>query len=181
MGVDPTVAAPDEGVAQDFDELMAQIATALVVVTVAVDGEASGCLVGFHTQCSINPRRYALWLSKANHTYELAPRAHTLAVHFLDEGDERLAELFGGLTGDEVDKFERTRWSPGPGGVPLLDDCRHRLVLARHALFDAGEDHVCLVGDPIAASVAGEFTPLRLPDVVDIEPGHEADEERHDG
>ena len=181
MNTDPDRSTSDDAVADDFDELMAQVAPAMVVVTVAVDGEASGCLVGFHAQCSINPRRYALWLSKANHTYELALRAHTFAVHFLDDGDEALAELFGGLTGDEVDKFERTSWSPGPGGVPLLDGCRHRLVLARHALFDAGEDHVCLVGDPVAATTADEFTPLRLPDVDDIEPGHEAEEERHRG
>lgn len=184
MGADPTVAtAGGEGddVEEGFDALMVQVGPAMVVVTVAVDGEASGCLVGFHTQCSINPRRYALWLSKANHTYELALRAHTFAVHFLDDGHAPLAALFGGLTGDEVDKFERTGWTPGPGGVPLLDDCSHRLVLARHALFDAGEDHVCLVGDPIATTAAGEFTPLRLPDVDDIEPGHEAEEERHHG
>ena len=182
MADEPQVPAPgDAAVAEGFDELMAQVATAMVIVTVSVDGEASGCLVGFHTQCSINPRRYALWLSKANHTYELALRAHTLAVHFLDDGDGPLAELFGGLTGDEVDKFERTGWAPGPGGVPLLDDCGHRLVLARHAFFDAGEDHVCLVGDPIAASIDDGFAPLRLTDVDYIEPGHEAEEECHHG
>lgn len=182
MADEPQVPDPgDAAVAEGFDELMAQVATAMVIVTVSVDGEASGCLVGFHTQCSINPRRYALWLSKANHTYELALRAHTFAVHFLDDGDGPLAELFGGLTGDEVDKFERTGWAPGPGGVPLLDDCGHRLVLARHAFFDAGEDHVCLVGDPIAASSDDGFAPLRLTDVDDIEPGHEAEEERHHG
>ena len=181
MGADAEVPAVDGTVHEDFDGLMAQVAPAMVVVTVAVDGEASGCLVGFHTQCSINPRRYAIWLSKANHTYELALRARTFAVHFLDDGDAPLAQLFGGLTGDEVDKFERTGWSPGPGGVPLLDDRRHRLVLARHAFFDAGEDHVCLVGDPLAATTADDFTPLCLPEVDDIEPGHEAEEERHPG
>ena len=181
MDADPAETTSDDSVAEDFDELMAQVATAMVIVTVAVDGETSGCLVGFHTQCSINPRRYAIWLSKANRTCELALRAHTFAVHFLDDGDERLAALFGGLTGDEVDKFERTGWAPGPDGVPPPNDSPHRLVLARHALFDAGEDHVCLVGDPVAATSRNAFTPLRLPDVDDIEPGHEAEEDRHQG
>src|SRR5207248_6722269 len=33
------------------------------------------------------------------------------------------AALFGARTGDEVDKFTRCRWTSGPAGVPLLDDC----------------------------------------------------------
>jgi flavin reductase (DIM6/NTAB) family NADH-FMN oxidoreductase RutF len=168
-----------ETIDEAFDDLVRCSDTAMVIVTVAVDGEQSGCLVGFHTQCSINPRRYAVWLSKANHTYELVLRAEACAVHFLAEGDRPLAALFGATTGDDIDKFEQTPWTEGPHGAPLLDDCATRLVLRRHALFDAGEDHVCLIGDPIEAACGGEFTALRLADLDDLEPGHEADEERH--
>lgn len=165
-----------------FDELVAQTATAMAVVTVAVDGEPSGCLVGFHCQCSIEPRRYAVWLSKANHTYDLAVQAETFALHFLAQGEHGLAAHFGGLTGDEVDKFADLAWEPGPGGVPLLDACPQRVVLRRLSLVDSGGDHVCLEGEPVAATTTGPFTPLRLSDVGDIEPGHPAEENpRHDG
>ena len=165
-----------------FDELVAQTATAMAVVPVAVDGEPSGCLVGFHGQCSIEPRRYAIWLSKANHTYDLAVQAETIGLHFLAQGEHELAAHFGGLTGDEVDKFANVAWSPGPGGVPLLDACPQRVVLRRLSLVDSGGDHVLLEGEPVAASTAGPFTPLRLSDVADIDPGHPAEENpRHDG
>lgn len=170
-----------EEVAEAFDALVGGTAAAMAVVTVSVDGEPSGCLVGFHGQCSIEPRRYALWLSKANHTYDLAVQAETFAVHLLAVGDDELAAHFGGRTGDEVDKFDGVGWVPGAGGVPLLEACPRRLVLRRVALLDSGGDHTCVVGEPIVAEGDGDFTPLRLPDVVDLEPGHEAGEARHEG
>jgi flavin reductase (DIM6/NTAB) family NADH-FMN oxidoreductase RutF len=77
----------------------------LYIVTTAVQAERSGCLIGFATQCSIRPPRFLACLSKKNHTFELAQRAAVLAVHRVDEGRKQLAGLFGGETGDEVDKF----------------------------------------------------------------------------
>ena len=64
-----------------FDCMAADLEYAMFVVGAAVDGDADACLVGFTSQCSIDPRRFAVFLSKANHTYELARRASTLVVH----------------------------------------------------------------------------------------------------
>ncbi|WP_255355718.1 flavin reductase, partial [Frankia sp. CpI1-P] len=50
-----------------FHEAVSAISYPMVIVTAAVpDGERSGCLVGFHTQCSIEPARYLLCISQAN-------------------------------------------------------------------------------------------------------------------
>ncbi len=59
--------------------------------------------MGFATQCSIDPPRFLVCLSKANHTYRVAHEADTLGVHFVPTDAESLAELFGGETGDRVD------------------------------------------------------------------------------
>jgi len=179
MGADRS---PDAAVDDAFDALMANADSAMIALTVAVGDERSGCLVGFHCQASINPRQYAVWLSKANHTYDVAVQAETYAVHFLRGTDRDLAVLFGTATGDEVDKFDRVPWTAGPNGVPLLDACPNRLVLRRHALVDAGGDHVCLIGDVLEAVGADDDRPgepLRLSAVDDLEPGHDADEQRH--
>ena len=127
-----------------FGTLMSALDNPLVVVTTAEAGERAGCLVGFHAQSSIEPQRYCVWLSKANHTYRVALRATHLAIHFLTADDLPLAELFGDQTGDTVDKFAGLRVSPGPGGVPVLADCPHWLVARRVALLDEGGDHVCV-------------------------------------
>ena len=99
-----------------------------------------------------------------------------MAVHVLDVGDHALAELFGGSTGDEVDKFAHCEWTRGPGGVPLLSQCCDRIVLERTSLWDDEGDHVCLVGAPVDVTVGGELEPLRISDAKDIQAGHPAGE-----
>jgi flavin reductase (DIM6/NTAB) family NADH-FMN oxidoreductase RutF len=159
-----------------FDTIAASLDPAMVVVTSAHHGERAGCLVGFHAQSSIDPNRYCVWLSKANHTGRIVGRSTTLAVHYLAAHQRDLAELFGTLSGDDVDKFARCAWEPGPDGVPLLVDVAPRIVARRVALLDEGGDHLCVVTEPVAAAADGPFTPLRLSDVDDLVPGHAAEE-----
>lgn len=159
-----------------FSEVVADLDPPMAVVTTVAKDERAGCLVGFHSQCSTDPVRYVVWLSKANHTYRVALRSEIVVVHFLDRSQHDLAELFGGRSGDEVDKFERCQWSPGPEGLPVLDDCPNHFIARRTALLDEGGDHVCVVVEPIAASSDGSLDALRLSDAVDIRPGHETDE-----
>ncbi|WP_205304897.1 flavin reductase family protein [Nocardioides sp. 616] len=165
-----------------FSALMSSLDTPLIVVTTGneTDGvlERGGCLVGFHTQSSIGPERYCVWLSKANHTARVAQRSSHLAVHFLTADDLALAERFGTLTGDRDDKFEGLRTETGPDGVPILLDCPNRLVVRRTSLLDEGGDHLCLSAETVSVSSGGPFTPLRLSDAEHLTPGHEA-EERH--
>ena len=118
------------------DEFVAGLDYPMYIVTVGLSGQAepesrSGCLVGFATQCSLNPPRFLVCISKANHTYKLARRAPVLALHIIGPAQHDLAELFGGETGDDVDKFADCRWRPGPGGVPLLTECPRWLAWCR--------------------------------------------------
>jgi flavin reductase (DIM6/NTAB) family NADH-FMN oxidoreductase RutF len=156
-----------------FDKLVGELDYPMLVVTAAAGDERSGCLVGFATQCSIDPERFAVYISKKNHTLSVASEAEALGVHFLSADDGDVAELFGGETGDEVDKFAEIEWREGPGGAPLLDRCPNRFVgrvLDRH---DVG-DHVCFVLEPVEVGFAGGFTPLPFQRAKKIDPGHEA-------
>lgn len=108
-----------------FDRIAATLDTPMVIVTARAGGEMDGCLVGFATQCSIDPVHYLVCLSTANRTYEIARRASTLVVHVLhdDERDRSLARLFGEQTGRKVDKLAACNWEPGPNGVPVIKSC----------------------------------------------------------
>ena len=159
-----------------YDSLMASLDTTMAVVTTATGGERAGCLIGFHAQCSIEPRQHAVWLSKANHTYRVALLSAHLGIHLLSEGDRDLAERFGTLSGDDTDKFAGLDVETGPEGVPLLARCPHRLLVRRTAVVDVGGDHVCFVTEPVEATAGGRFRPLRLSAVSDLVPGHEAEE-----
>lgn len=155
-----------------FADIMSCLDNELIVVTTAEGHERAGCLVGFHAQSSMDPGRYAVWLSKANYTYRVALRATHLGIHFLTTDDVPLAERFGTLTGDKIDKFAGLRVGPGAGGLPVLEDVPHWVILRRIALLDEGGDHVCVTGEPVAAQSSGPFEPLRLSRVGHLVPGH---------
>jgi flavin reductase (DIM6/NTAB) family NADH-FMN oxidoreductase RutF len=144
-----------------------------IVTAVAPDGRRAGCLVGFWTQCSIHPPRVLACISKPNHTFGVATAAPVLAVHWLADDDRGLAELFGGKIGEQVDKFERCSWRPGPGGVPVLDGVKGWVAGPVVGRFDLG-DHVAFVVDAETGG-AGQPTASELgfQAVKDLEPGHE--------
>jgi flavin reductase (DIM6/NTAB) family NADH-FMN oxidoreductase RutF len=158
-----------------FDALMGRLDHPMIIVTTAAGEVRSGCLVGFHSQCGIDPPRFALWLSKGNHTYRIGVLCDTFAVHVPTAADRALAELFGADSGDGIDKFARCSWTRGPDDVPLLDACPTRFVGRRVALLDAGPDHVCLILEPISADVPAADGPdewLMFRDVLGLPAGH---------
>jgi flavin reductase (DIM6/NTAB) family NADH-FMN oxidoreductase RutF len=106
-----------------FTRLSETTDTPMFVVTAASGGVRAGCLVGFATQCSIEPRRYLVCVSKTNRSFDVAQRARRLVVHVLRDGDLPLARLFGEETGRDIDKFARCRWHLTADGTPVLDDC----------------------------------------------------------
>ncbi|WP_166020555.1 MULTISPECIES: flavin reductase family protein [Streptomyces] len=157
------------------DAFMKRLNPDMCVVTAVADGERSGCLVGFWTQCSIDPPRLTVWISKANHTHRVALRAERLTVHLLTPDQHGLAALFGGETGDDTDKFARAQWREGPGGSAVLTAAAAWTVGVVQRRFDTG-DHVAHV---LAPEQGGERPGargrlLRLEDVSDVEPGHPA-------
>ena len=161
-------------VARDaFDETVARLDSPMIVLTASARGEPTGCLVGFHSQCGIQPLRYAVWLSKANHTYRVAHSAERFGVHFLGDDDHDLAAHFGELTGDVVDKFAGLDWQPGPFGVPRLMHCPNWFIGERVLLIDTDCDHACLVLQPTDTGGV-PFAPLRFSAVSDVDPGHPA-------
>lgn len=142
------------------------------VVTTAAEGERSGCVVGFLTQCSIDPVRWLVCISDANHTASVAARVSTVVVHLLRAGDKDVARRFGEETGDEVDKLDGLACRDGPDGAPVIDglDWFAGRVLARHDLGD----HTGYLVEPIDGSCVRDAPPLGFQQVRDLDPGHAA-------
>ncbi|UXX91814.1 flavin reductase family protein [Streptomyces sp. AD2-2] len=134
----------------------------MYVVTTEADGERAGCLVGFGSQCSIEPARFMVWLSKANRTFRVAEHAERLTVHLLRRDQDHLARLFGGETGDHIDKFADVPWHPGPGGSPVLDEAPAWFVGRVENRVDGG-DHVgfLLAPETVTNTQDDRITPCR--------------------
>jgi flavin reductase (DIM6/NTAB) family NADH-FMN oxidoreductase RutF len=112
-------------------------------------------------------------LSDKNHAFRVAERAEALAVHFLPSTALDLARLFGGETGDDVDKFSRCRWHVGPHGLPILQRCERWFagkILERWVFGD----HAGYVLEPFAAHDGGNGAVLAFSQVRSLAPGHDA-------
>ena len=131
-----------------------------------------GCLVGFATQCSIDPLRFLVCLSNKNRTYRLARDASHMAVHVVPEDRMDLAELFGGETADDVDKLGADRVSRRDRArVPLLAGLPvRRRAGRRHVRRSATTSRSCSTWN----SSDGAAKPLRFQRARAIDPGHEA-------
>ena len=113
-----------------------------------------------------------MFLSKANHTFELASRATTLVVHRVRADQHDLAEHFGGTTAhQDPGKLAEWSWEPGPGGAPVIADCDWFAGRIESRL-DAG-DHVAFVLAPFDGECSGAGQ-LDFQDARDIEAGEPA-------
>lgn len=162
-----------DGGPEAFERAVAELDYPMLVVTAAADGERSGCLVGFASQCSMDPPLFMVWISDKNRTVEVARRATGLVVHLLSSADGDLAELFGSHTGHEVDKFARCRWDEGPGGAPVLAGCP-RWFAGRVLDRTPTGDHVAFLLAPHDGRVGDWPGQLGFQAVRHLEPGHRA-------
>lgn len=144
-----------------------------VFIVTAADGEQfEGCVIGFASHTSFEPARFLACLSRANRTYRLAREVDELAVHLVPREANGLVELFGGETGDEVDKFAHCVWRAGPCGLPILTGCPSWFAGRIVARFDLG-DHVGHLLEPFEAEFEqGEV--MYFQRVKDVDPGHPA-------
>lgn len=146
----------------------------MFVVTTSSNGRNAGCLVGFATQISIDPPRFLVGLSVNNYTHGVAVEASRLVVHLLDDQSIDLARLFGEQTGDDVDKFTDCSWRPGPDALPVLEQPPAWFSGTVRQRSEVG-DHTAFLVEVDAAEVRRRPARLlRLSDVDDFDPGHEA-------
>jgi flavin reductase (DIM6/NTAB) family NADH-FMN oxidoreductase RutF len=156
-----------------FQKLALALDPPMFIVTTTDGRERSGCLIGFATQCSVDPPRFIACLSNKNHTFRVSEGAELLAVHLVPQGAKDLAELFGSETGDEIDKFEHCEWHEGPGGRPVLERCENWFAGRILERIDVG-DHRAHLLEPVAAETDGGERGLTFRKVRDVDPGHEA-------
>ncbi len=160
--------------AQAFESIVGRLDYPMFVVTALVGDERQGCLVGFATQCSIDPARFLVCVSDKNRTYRVLERgAEAMALHVVPADAGYLVELFGGETGDDVDKFARCSWRDGPQGLPILDACENWFVGRVLDRIELG-DHVGFLLEPVAVHHGTAGRQFAFHRAKRIEAGHEA-------
>jgi flavin reductase (DIM6/NTAB) family NADH-FMN oxidoreductase RutF len=156
----------------EFNRLMELLDYPMFIVTARAGETKAGCLIGFASQVSIHPPRFLACLSAKNQTYRVALDGQILIVHLVADRAGELAELFGGETGDDTDKFARCQWTPGPGGVPVLTELQNWFAGRIIGRSDLG-DHCGFLLEPVQEQAGEEGETLTFHEARDIEPGHE--------
>ncbi len=172
MDGDETGQPDPGGGAGELDAFFDRVDYPLYVITArAPDGEMSGCVAGFVTQCSIEPPNFVVCVSKENHTYGVAERASAMGLHLLGRDQVALVHLFAEETGDRVDKFASAAWRLGEGGAPLLEDVAARLE-GRILGHIAVGDHDAFVRRAERAAAGNRPGLLTYRTTPPLEPGH---------
>lgn len=92
----------------------------------------------------------AVW--NQNYSFELAQNCTHFAVHILENGQQDVANHFGGSSGRDKDKLAEIPLRDSVSGVPVLEDCLAHLeceVIFRRIFGD----HIVLVGEVIEKSI----------------------------
>ena len=89
-----------------FNAIVVNLEYPMFIVTARAGDERLGCLIGFATQTSIDPPRFAVCLSHNNRTFRHGRDAGMLGVHCVPADGEAVAELFG-KTMQRLDFSER--------------------------------------------------------------------------
>jgi flavin reductase (DIM6/NTAB) family NADH-FMN oxidoreductase RutF len=160
-------------VVKTFSDLTGALDYPVFIVTAREGERREGCVMGFATQSSFDPPRFLACVSRVNRTFELARAADALAIHVVPADRTDLAELFGGETGDDIDKFSHCEWHPGPRGLPIVDGCPTWFAGEVVDRLDLG-DHMGFLLDPFAAEYDESREILYFQRVKYIDPGHPA-------
>jgi len=142
-----------------------------VVTTTSKEGDPSGCVVGFTTQCSIVPPRFLVCISKVNHTYFASEHSRGIALHLIGRDQTQLASLFAETSGDTVDKFSQCTWHTGVTGAPVLSECVAWLEGSIIRRWSVG-DHQALLIRPVAGGPGAPGDVLTIRTAPEFRPGH---------
>lgn len=165
---------PVSGPAGDLGPFFERVDYPFYLATVRTpEGEMSGCLAGFVTQCSIDPPNFVACISRLNHTLGVAVRSPAMGLHLLGEEQLGLARLFGEETGDSVDKFADADWRLGTTGAPLLAEVSVALEGTILGHFSVGDHEAFLVRAARAVAGPGHGL-LTLRKSPPLHPGHPA-------
>lgn len=132
---------------REFRDACGQFPTGVTAVTAsAPDGRVAALTINSFTSVSLDPPKVLFCLVTSSSSYPTLQEADVIAVHILREDQEDLARRFAtsGVTGE--DKLSGVDWSPGPGGVPVIEGTAATLIGAPEQMISSG-DHIIVLVD----------------------------------
>ncbi|GAA0924805.1 flavin reductase family protein [Nonomuraea longicatena] len=148
---------PEQGIAAEpFRQALAVHASGVVVITARCGAEPVGLTATSFSSVSLEPPLVSFYVDSSSTTWPRLRTADHFAVNILSSDQADLAARFARRG---VDRFEGTRWQPGPFGAPLLQDVSAHLVCLPYERVEVG-DHILVAGLVAQARVHTPGRPL---------------------
>ncbi|MDO9538359.1 MAG: flavin reductase family protein [Thermoplasmata archaeon] len=133
----------------------------VAIITVNDGKKINGMTAAWVTQISIEPPILCVSISPKRHTWKMLAKVEYFGVCMLAEGQEKIANVFGTKSGNNVDKFGMMDIAPFMGAhkVPLIPDSLAGFVCRKSHQVEQG-DHFALFGEVVEAWKGPEKRPL---------------------
>jgi ferric-chelate reductase [NAD(P)H] len=142
-------------------EAFSSLSYGLYVLTSHDEESLNGQIVNSVIQVTYDPIRIAVTVNKKNLTHQYITKSRAFAISVLDSSaPTSFFELFGFMSGRDVDKLSQVRFKPGMTGCPLVE--QHALSAMEALVFkevDLGT-HTIFIGNAAASEIFREGQPL---------------------
>jgi flavin reductase (DIM6/NTAB) family NADH-FMN oxidoreductase RutF len=145
-------------------QILRRIPYALYVMTSMADGHPAASTLTWLSQCSFHPPLLMIGVQTNSRMHSAVESSGVVAVHFLGEGQQDVAErFFRPPSGEDGPRLHGILWEPGPAtGAPLLADLPAWLEARVTDRVDRG-DHTVFVCEVVGAGLRDpDFKPLLL-------------------
>ena len=138
---------------------LGRIPSGLFVLTVRHGDQETGMLTSWVQQCSFDPPQISVALRKGRDVLDWLSQGASFVLNVLPEGAKGLISHFG--KGFELGQpaFEGVKVARERGTAPVLLASHAYLACRVVAQFDAGGDHVLVIGRVQAGAVLSEGKP----------------------
>ncbi len=142
-------------------EVFNDLSYGLYVLTSHDKDRLNGQIVNSVIQVTYNPVRVAVTVNKKNLTHSYILQSRAFAISVLDHSTPiSFFNLFGFMSGRDVDKLSKVRFKPGMTGCPVVEE---NALSAMEALvfkeIDLGT-HTIFIGNATASEIFRQGQPL---------------------
>mgnify|MGYP001030818327 CR=1 FL=1 len=139
-------------VTEDLGKFSQHYPKVAVIVTASAHGKDNAMTAAWHSSISLEPPLYGVSISPKRFTYQLITESKEFGINFIPLEKASLAASIGGISGQEIDKFERLnieKEKPLRTGVPILKDA---YAAYECKLVDTKPygDHIWVIGEIVA-------------------------------
>jgi ferric-chelate reductase [NAD(P)H] len=140
----------------DF-RMLRDMSYGLYVLTSHDKDYLNGQIVNSVTQVTYEPIRLAVTINKKNLTHQLISKSNVFAISVLNSSvPKSFFQLFGFMSGRDVDKFSNIQHKEGVTGCPVMVE--NALSVLEAMVFksiDLGT-HTVFIGNAVASEILGE-------------------------